>query len=116
MARDVYAELADAIRGAARDQAREVSPPVERFRVVEVEPLAVEQLNGDLMLAVDVHVRVALLEHQVPVEQLNGDLMLEEGDPDVDIDRGLLTDRPEVGDLVRVHHDGSDWIVGGVID
>jgi hypothetical protein len=49
------------------------------------------------------------------IEQVNGDIVLEEGDPDVEIDRAVLAQRPAVGDRVRVHQDGEDWIVAGVI-
>lgn len=87
----VYDELAEAIRGIARGEARTVSPPVERWKVTISDPLTIERVGGD------------------------GDLVLEEGDPDVEIDRAVLADRPAVDDLVRVHHDGEDWIVAGVI-
>jgi hypothetical protein len=83
-------ELADSIRGLAREEAQAVSPPVSRFKVLRVNPLTVEELDGDLVL--------------------------EEGDPDVEFDRALLALRPAVGDVVRVHRDGVDYIVSGVID
>ena len=85
-----YARLADAVRGMVRDEARVASPPVECWRVLRSDPLLLDQINGDVQL--------------------------EEGDPDVVIDRGVLADRPAEGALVRVHHDGDDWIVAGVID
>lgn len=87
----VFDELAEAIRDIARGEARTVSPPVERWKVVKAEPLTIERVGGD------------------------GDVVLEEGDPDVEIDRAVLAERPAVDDLVRVHHDGEDWIVAGVI-
>lgn len=87
----VFDELAGAIRDIARGEARTVSPPVERWKVTKADPLTIERVGGD------------------------GDLVLEEGDPDVEIDRAVLADRPAVDDLVRVHHDGEDWIVAGVI-
>lgn len=87
----VFDELAEAIRGIARGEVRTVSPPVERWRVTNADPLTIERVGGD------------------------GDLVLEEDDPDVEIDRAVLDERPAVGDLVRVHHDGEDWLVAGVI-
>lgn len=67
------------------------SPPVQRWKVVAVQPLAIVQVGDE------------------------DDLVLEEGDPDVEIDRSVLANRPVLGDLVRVHRDGDDWIVAGVI-
>lgn len=93
MARTAYDDLADRIRGMVRHEVDARSPRVERWKVVSSNPLVIEQIDGDLTL--------------------------EEGDPDVEIDRRLIAtvpDRPAVGDLVRVHHDGQDWIVAGVID
>lgn len=86
-----YDDLAERLRALCHEVAVVASPPVERWEVVTVEPLAIRQVGGE------------------------DDLVLEEGDPDVEIDRGVLTDRPELGDLVRVHRDGADWIVAGVI-
>lgn len=86
----VWDRLADTIRGMVREEAQAVSPPVARYRVTSADPLTVEELDGDLVL--------------------------EEGDPDVEIERGLLTVRPDVGDVVRVHKDGSDYVIAGVID
>lgn len=88
--RTAYDELADRLRRLAREEARVAAPPVERFKVTRADPLVIEQIEGDLVL--------------------------EEGDPDVEIDRGVLADRPAVGDTVRVHHDGADWVVAGVIE
>lgn len=87
--RTAYDELADRIRALARKEAHAVSPPVQRFKVTSSDPLIVEEVHGDLVL--------------------------EEGDPDVEIDRAVLADRPGVDDLVRVHHDGEDWIIAGVV-
>lgn len=87
--RTSYDELADRIRALARREAHAVSPPVQRFKVTSGNPLVVEEVHGDLVL--------------------------EEGDPDVEIDRAVLATRPAVGDLVRVHHDGNDWIIAGVV-
>jgi hypothetical protein len=87
--RTVYDELADRIRGLVREEAPKVSPPVSRGRVVSADPLVVD--CGD-------------------------DVLLEEGDPDVEFDRAVLQDRPAAGDAVRVHFDGEDWIVSGVIE
>lgn len=91
--RTAYDELADRIRGLVREEARVASPPVERWMVTSSDPLIVEQVGGDIVI--------------------------EEGDPDVEIDRAVLDDRPDVDDLVRVHSDGEGegkgWIVAGVI-
>lgn len=89
MAASVYDDLADAIRELVQGEARVVSPPVERWKVTQAEPLVIESTEDDIVL--------------------------EEGDPDVEIDRLVLALRPEVGDTVRVHQDGSDWIIAGVI-
>ena len=86
-----YDELAAALREEMRAEARIASPPIDRGKVRSAEPLIVEM----------------------------DDFVLEEGDPDVEFDRRLLTEtgRPEVGDTVRVHQDADgDWIVGGVLD
>lgn len=93
MPRTVYDDLADRIRGLVEDRVAATAPKVLRFKVLTADPLVIEQIDGELVL--------------------------EEGDPDVEIDRRLIAtpeDRPDVGDLVRVHHDGEDWIVAGVID
>lgn len=93
MARTVYDELADRIRALVDDRVEAAAPKVLRFKVLTSDPLVIEQVDGELVL--------------------------EEGDPDVEIERGLIASpeaRPDVGDLVRVHHDGEDWIVAGVID
>jgi hypothetical protein len=94
MARTVYDELADRLHGLAHRTAKAASPPVERGKVTHADPLVVEMIDSDLTL--------------------------EEGDPDVEIDRGLLTDRPAVGDTVRVHKDGgpggSDYVIAGVVE
>jgi hypothetical protein len=87
--RTVYDDLADRIRQLARHEARSSSPPVDRGTVVSATPLVVD---------------------------LGGGLVLEEGDPDVEFDRGVLSDRPAKGDAVRVHSDGQDYIVTGVIE
>lgn len=87
--RSVFDELVDEIRDMVRDEARQVSPPVERWKVTSSNPLVIEQVGGDVVL--------------------------EEGDPDVEFDRAVLDVRPDVDDTVRVHHDGQDWIVAGVI-
>lgn len=89
MARTVYDDLADRLRTLAREEARSASPPVNRARVLSADPLVVD---------------------------LGDDLLLEEGDPDVEFDRAVLADRPAAGDAVRVHCDGADWIVSGVIE
>lgn len=86
---NVYDDLAAAVRSLVEDTAKAASPPVERWKVVQSNPLVIESIADDFML--------------------------EEGDPDVEIDRALLTDRPDVGDTVRVHSDGEDYIIGGVI-
>lgn len=86
---NVYDELVDAIREMIEHNARAASPPVERWKVLKSNPLTIEMIGDGLVL--------------------------EEGDPDVEIDRAVLADRPAPGALVRVHHDGEDWIVAGVI-
>lgn len=86
----VYDRFAERLKGLVHDTAREASPAVERWRVTSSNPLVIEQIDG-------------------------GDIVLEEGDPDVEIDRAVLAARPAVGDRVRVHSDGADWIVAGVI-
>jgi hypothetical protein len=85
----VYDDLAQRLRGLCRDVVAETAPPVERWKVVASNPLVVEQITGDVVL--------------------------EEGDPDVEIDRGVLADRPAAGATVCVHFDGQDWIIGSVI-
>jgi hypothetical protein len=90
MARTVYDELADRLHGIAHRVAKDASPPVERGKVTHADPLVVELIGEDVTL--------------------------EEGDPDVEIDRGLLTDRPTAGDTVRVHKDGADYVIAGVIE
>lgn len=90
----VYDELADRIRSLVRREVDHRGPAVMRFKVVSVEPLVVEQVDGELFL--------------------------EEGDPDVEVDRGLLADRPALGATVRVHADhgggdGPDWMIVGVL-
>lgn len=88
---NVYDELADRLRGLAREKAREASPPVERGKVVAADPLVLDLIGSDVVL--------------------------EEGDPDVEIAKPLLVDRPDVGDTVRVHVDGDgDYILSGVIE
>ncbi len=87
--RTVYDELADRLRSMVRDEAPVASPPVTRGRVISPTPLVVDL--GD--------------EH-----------LLEEGDPDVEFDRALLADRPAAGKSVRVHSDGEDYIVSGVLE
>lgn len=90
MAGDPYDELADRIRRLAREEATSASPPVERAKVQKSNPLVVELIGEDLRL--------------------------EEGDPDVEIDEALLTDRPAVGRTVRVHRDAQDdYVIAGVI-
>lgn len=86
---NVYDELVDRLRGLVGERAVEASPPVSRGKVIEVEPLVIE---------------------------LDDDVVVEEGDPDVEFDRAVLAERPEVGDTVRVHADGEDYIVSGVIE
>lgn len=68
--------------------AESATPRVERGTVVRASPLVVD---------------------------LGDDVVIEEGDPDVEFDRGVLAVRPAPGDAVRVHFDGQDWIVSGVI-
>lgn len=96
----VYHELADRLRGLAREQAQAASPAMERGKVVKRNPLVVELLNSDVRL--------------------------EEGDPDVEIDRsllGLLVDsmghssqRPQVGQTVAVQRDGDgDYLIVAVV-
>jgi hypothetical protein len=88
--RSVFDELAEKIRGMAGEEAKRVSPPVTRGKVKSADPLIVV---------------------------LPDDIVIEEGDPDVEFEKRLLgADRPEEGDTVRVHHDGQDWIVGGVVE
>lgn len=89
MTQTVYDQLAARIRGLVSDTVRAEAPPVERWKVLAADPLVVEQIGGDIVL--------------------------EEGDPDVEVDRAVIADRPEVGATVRVHHDGEDWIISGVI-
>jgi len=86
----VFQELAAAIRGIAQAEARNTSPPIARYKVKKADPLVLEEIGGDGVL--------------------------EEGDDDVEIDRGVLDERPDVGDTVRVHQDtDGDWIVSGVV-
>ncbi|MGH2898976.1 MAG: hypothetical protein ACRDMZ_09915, partial [Solirubrobacteraceae bacterium] len=73
---------------AARVEASEPAK-IERGRVLQASPLVVD---------------------------LGDDVLIEEGDPDVEFDRAVLAERPVVGDAVRVHFDGEDWIVSGVIE
>lgn len=88
--RDVYGDLAKRLRQLAGDEAKRVSPPVQRGKVKSADPLIVE---------------------------LPDDVLIEEGDPDVEFEKRLLNDdRPAEGDTVRVHHDGQDWIVSGVVE
>jgi hypothetical protein len=87
---NVYDILIDRLKGLVRNEAVAASPPVRRAKVLTADPLVVEGIEDDIQL--------------------------EEGDPDVEIDRGLLSDRPAVGDTVRVHSDGSDYIIGGAVE
>ena len=87
--RSPYDDLADRIRQLVHEEAPQASPPVDRGKVVSATPLIVD---------------------------LGDEVLLEEGDPDVEFDRGVLADRPTVDDTVRVHSDGSGWIVSGVIE
>lgn len=88
---DHVRQLAHRLRHVAREEARRASPPVERFKVTSANPLTVEAISSDLVL--------------------------EEDDPDVEIERKLLADRPDVGDTVRVHQSGDgDYLITGVVD
>jgi hypothetical protein len=89
--RSVFDELADRLTTLADRRARAVSPPVGRGKVTLSDPLTVEV-----------------------IADVDG-TTLEEGDPDVEFDAALLADRPAVGATVRLHHDGEDWIVAGVL-
>lgn len=85
----IWDEIADALDERTTTVAREASPPVRRGKVVRADPLIVE---------------------------LAEDHALEEGDEDVELDEALKTDRPEVGDLVRVHTaEDGDYIISGTI-
>lgn len=87
--RTVFDDLADRIRALAQGEAKVASPPVGRGKVLAADPMVIDMIGVDLVL--------------------------EEGDPDVEFDRAVLATRPAVGDTVRVHHDGDDWIVAGVV-
>lgn len=91
MTATVYDELADRIRSLVHRAVESRGPSVQRFKVVSSDPLVVEQVEGELVL--------------------------EEGDPDVEVDRALLADRPDVGQTVRVHADagGDEWMIVGVL-
>lgn len=84
----VYEELADRLRGLVADVAPQVVPPVQRGIVRRSSPLVID---------------------------LGDEMLLEEGDPDVEFDRGLLSHRPAAGAAVRVHCDGDDYVVAGVV-
>lgn len=88
MAGTAYDRLAERLRGLARESVAAAAPAVDRGKVLSVTPLVID---------------------------LGDDVLLEEGDPDVEFDRAVLADRPAAGDTVRVHSDGEDWIVAGVI-
>lgn len=79
----MWDRLADRLREMSRSTAREVSPPPERYRVQALDPLVVEQIEGDLVL--------------------------EEGDDDVEIAHSAAD--LEVGDLVLVHTVGDGYVV-----
>lgn len=46
----VWAEVAQEIRRLARAESVNASPPAERFRVVDIDPLVLESQHGDLRL------------------------------------------------------------------
>lgn len=83
-----YDRLVESLVGLVNDGVASGSPRVERGTVMRSSPLIVD---------------------------LGDDVVIEEGDPDVEFDRGVLASRPAVGEAVRVHFDGQDWIVSGVI-
>lgn len=85
-----YDRLAARLIDLVESQVQVAAPArVERGRVVRATPLVID---------------------------LGDDVLIEEGDPDVEFDRGVLAERPAAGDAVRVHFDGEDWIVSGVIE
>lgn len=97
---DEFDELATKIRTLARGEAQEASRPIERGKVVKRNPLVVELMNRSLRL--------------------------EEGDPDVEIDRSLLgllkdsmghsSERPQVGQTVAVQRDSDgDYLITAVM-
>lgn len=86
-----YDELAERIRTLARETVDVRAPAVERWRTVSSSPLVIELVGAD------------------------DDLVLEEGDPDLEIDRAVLGDRPAPGDMLRVHRDADGWMVAGVL-
>lgn len=87
----VYDDLVERLRDLSEDATLDASPPLERWEVLEVSPLRVQQVGGE------------------------DDLVLEEGDDDVEIVRDVLARRPALGDLMLVHRDETGWIVSGVI-
>lgn len=83
-----YDDLAVKLRGMVRERARQAH--VDRFKVVQADPLVIEQVEGELVL--------------------------EEGDPDFEIAKAVDDAVPTIGDMVLVHqgHDG-DWVATGVV-
>lgn len=88
---DVWEEVRVHLHRMARGAAREVSTPIERFRVTQADPLIV-------------------------VAERDDGLVLEDGDDDFTITRAVADATPSVGDVVLVHeeHDG-DFVAIAVI-
>lgn len=88
MANDVWIELGQKIRAIARTEARGVSAPTTRWRVVSTAPL-----------------RLVALDDPQDV--------LEEGDVDFDVAHGLT---PAKGDIMLVTEDhGGDYVAVAVV-
>lgn len=102
----VFDELADEIRGIAREQAVNAVKPPRRFKVRRLDPLLLEEVNGDLVL--------------------------EDGDPDFEIDERLKPGAhttcpagtghrnegslPQLGDIVIVEQDRhGDYVARGLV-
>lgn len=84
----VWEKIGVRLREHAVEQVWKHSPPVRRARVTRASPLTVD-LDGDV---------------------------LTRGDDDVEVDQGLITTAPAVGDIVMVHTDQhGDYLITGVI-
>lgn len=86
--------LATRLRQVAREEAAATAPSFGRWKVTSVDPLTVEQINGDGTL--------------------------EEGDPDFEVELWLRRYDADVGlvvgDVLYVHHDGETWTAVGVAE
>lgn len=89
MARNVWDDLVDRLRTFVHGEVEQTGHRTRRFKVVYRNPLVVEAIDGELLL--------------------------EEGDPDLEIDRAVLADRPNVDDLVVVQQTEDEYAIVGVI-